>query len=88
MDVNWEKDENICVYIMVKNKQLFFKINGGEYKYAFNLLKDDYWIFVDKNAVENSTSNIIHIHLNDNTNSDLMSEDFSCKIKYIYVRKI
>jgi hypothetical protein len=88
MDVDWEKEENLCVYLMVKNKQLFFKINEGEYKYAFNLLKDEYWLYADKNNVENSTSNMIQIHLYDNTNSDLISEDFSCKIKYIYVRKI
>ena len=25
IDINWEKEENFCVYVMVKNKQLWFK---------------------------------------------------------------
>ena len=84
-----EKEENLCVYIMIKEKKLLFKINEGEYKYAFDLIKDEYWFYAEKNEIENSMTNKIQPLSNiNNTNSDLISEDFSCKIKFIYAKKI
>jgi hypothetical protein len=33
------KEENICVYLMLKNKKFYFKINNEDYKLAFDLKK-------------------------------------------------
>jgi hypothetical protein len=88
ININWEKEENFCVYVMVKNKQLWFKVNNGEYKNGFNLTKDNYWFYIEKNNAENNTNSTIQLHLNNNTNSEVINEEYSSKIKFIYVRKI
>ena len=88
IDINWEKEENFCVYVMVKNKQLLFKVNDGEYKNGFNLTKENYWFYIEKNMIENNTSSTIQLNLNSNTNSEVINEESSPKIKFIYVRKI
>ena len=88
IDIDWEKEENLNVYIKVYNKQLFFKVNNSDYKNGFNLTNDEYWFYIEKNINENNTNNIVQLHLNNNTNSDLISEDFSSKVKIIYVIKI
>ena len=89
MENNIEKEENMCVYIMIKGKELLFKINDGEYKHAFDLIKDEYWFYAEKYDIENSMSNKIQELSNiNNMNSDLISEEFLCKFKFIYVKKI
>ena len=88
ININWEKEENFCVYVMVKNRQLWFKVNNGEYKNGFNLTKDNYWFYIEKNNAENNTNSTIQLHLNNNTNSEVINEEYSSKIKFIYVRKI
>ena len=90
MEIDLKKEDNICVYIMVKDKKLLFKINDGEYKMAYELVKEEYWFYVLKNMNESNTNNnIIQSNSNiNNTNSDLISEEYSSKIKFIYVRKI
>ena len=89
MENDIEKEENLCVYIMIKDMKLLFKINDREYKYAFDLIKDEYWFYAEKNEIENSMNSKIQVLSNiNNTNSDLISEDHSCKIKFIYVKKI
>ena len=35
------------IYIMKKDDKLFFRINNGEYKLAFNLPKNDYYIYLE-----------------------------------------
>ena len=88
MEVNWEKDENICVYVMIKDKKLWFKINEGEYKIAYDLIKDEYWFYLEKNMIENA-SNTIQIHSNIiHSNSDLIIEECPSKIRFIYLKKI
>ena len=88
MDVFWEKEENICVYFKIKDKKLFIKINEGEYELAYELLKDEYWIYIEKNSIENNTNSTIQIHLDNNTNSELISEESSSKVKFIYLKKL
>ena len=76
---------------MIKNKQLFFKINEGEFKYAFDLIKNEYWVYIDKINSENNINNSNHNNSNNNTNSELISDDFNLnasKIKFIYAIKI
>ena len=83
--IDLKKDDNICVYIMIKDRKLFFKINNGEYKMANELVKEEYWFYAMKNMNDNNkTNNIIQSSLNvNNTNSELISEDYSSKIKFI-----
>ena len=85
MEIKWAKEDNICVFIMIKDKKLFFKVNDGEYKNAFDLTKEEYWIYFEKNMKE---ENDIQINSNNNTNNDLTVEDHSSKIIFIYARKI
>ena len=90
IDNNYIKEENITVYLMVKNKQLLFKINDSEYKAAFDLSKEQYWIYLEKiNSENNSISK--QNNSNNNTNSELISDDFNQgipKIKFIYAKSI
>ena len=85
VEIKWAKEDNICVFIMIKDKKLFFKVNDGEYKNAFDLTKEEYWIYFEKNMKE---ENDIQINSNNNTNNDLTVEDHSSKIIFIYARKI
>ena len=91
LDMSTFKDENLSVKIMIKNKQLFFKINEGEFKHAFDLIKNEYWVYIDKINSENNINNSNHNNSNNNTNSELISDDFNLnasKIKFIYAIKI
>lgn len=89
-DMNLIKDENICVYLMIKNKKLFFKVNNSEYKSGFDLTKDEYWIYLEKiNSEINNYSN--QNNSNNFTNSEFISDDSSLgvpKVKFIYAKKI
>ena len=95
IDLNSIKDENICVYLMVKNKKFLFKINEDEYKYVFDLTKDQYWVYLEKINDENN-NNISNQYnsnnSNDNkTNSELTNDYFNQgipKIKFIYNKLI
>ncbi len=75
---------------MIKNKQLLFRINDSEYKTAFDLSKEQYWIYLEKiNSDNNSISKLNNS--NNNTNSELISDDFNQgipKIKFIYAKSI
>ena len=88
--MNLIKDENICVYLMIKNKKLFFKVNNSEYKSGFDLTKDEYWIYLEKiNSEINNYSN--QNNSNNFTNSEFISDDSSLgvpKVKFIYAKKI
>ena len=90
IDKNYIKEENITVYLMIKNKQLLFKINDSEYKTTFDLSKEQYWIYLEKiNSDNNSISK--QNNSNNNTNSELISDDFNQgipKIKFIYAKSI
>ena len=89
-DMNIIKDENICVYLMVKDKKLFFRINNSEYKSGFDLVKDAYWIYLEKiNTEINNPSN--QNNSNNFTNSEFISDDSSIggpRVKFIYAKKI
>ena len=89
-DMNVIKDENICVYLMVKDKKLFFRINNSEYKPGFDLAKDAYWIYLEKiNTEINNPSN--QNNSNNFTNSEFISDDSSIggpRVNFIYAKKI
>ena len=89
-DMNLIKEDNICVYLMVKNKKLFIKINNSEYKSGFDLTKDEYYVYLEKINSDNiSISN--PNNSNNNTNSEFISDDFSLgspKVKFIYAKKL
>ena len=80
---------------MVKNKKFLFKINEDEYKYVFDLTKDQYWVYLEKINDENN-NNISNQYnsnnSNDNkTNSELTNDYFNQgipKIKFIYNKLI
>ena len=84
MDIKLEK-ENIFVFIMIKDKKLFFKINEGEYKEAFDLIKEEYWIYCEKHMIENIEN---QIDSNNIINIDITGENYGSKIKFIFARKI
>jgi hypothetical protein len=50
------------IYIMKKDDKLFFRTNNGEYKLAFNLPKNDYYIYLE-NINEKNCSNIKFIFI-------------------------
>ena len=91
IDINNIKEENICVYLMVKNKQFLFKINGGEYKKVSDLTKDEYWIYIEKINLDNNNISNQNNSFNNKTNVELLSDDFNQgipKIKFIYAKII
>ena len=76
---------------MVKNKQLLFKINDSEYKAAFDLSTEQYWIYLEKINSNNISISNQNNNSNNNTNNEIISEDlnsFVPKIKFIYAKKI
>ena len=73
---------------MIKDKKLWFKINEGEYKMAYDLEKEEYWFYLEKNMLENISSTIqIHSNILHST-SDLIIEECPSKIRFIYLKKI
>ena len=51
-----EIKEKDFIYLMVKYDKLYFKINNGEYKFAFNLEKKDYYIYLENNNDKNCSN--------------------------------
>ena len=51
-----EIKEKDFIYMMVKYDKLYFKINKGEYKFAFNLEKKDYYIYLENNNDKNCSN--------------------------------
>ena len=91
IDISSIKEENISVYLMVKNRQLFFKINNNDYIPAFDLIKNEYWVYVEKRNSDSNNSISNQNNSNNNTNSELISDDFNLsnsKIKFIYAKII
>ena len=89
IDLNSIKEQNISVFLMVKNKKLYFKINNYDYKFGFDLTKDKYWLYLEKiNSENTNTSN----HYNSNNNNiEIMNDDYNMgipKIKIIYAKYI
>jgi hypothetical protein len=90
-DMNEIKDENVCIYLMIKDKKIFFKINNSEYKSGFDLTltNDQYWIYIEKINSEINYDN--QNNSNNYTNSEFISDDSSLgssKVKFIYAKKI
>ena len=90
-DMNEIKDENVCIYLMIKDKKIFFKINNSEYKSGFDLTltNDQYWIYIEKINSEINYDN--QNNSNNFTNSEFISDDSSLgssKVKFIYAKKI
>ena len=57
-----EIKEKDFIYMMLKDDKLFFKINNGEYKCAFNLKKKVYYIYLENiNEKNNSIIRFIFI---------------------------